>query len=132
MTPAITLTAAQAETVLSALDDAAEARRERAAATCGDCAVHPVELCPDHEAELNRASEYDALAARLYAVLDGQPAGPGPVSDAAVRAAVAATDAGGGGGLWNLGGTGPEQAALEARKHIIRVALSASVVNGDH
>ena len=134
MAATITLTPAQAETVLSALDDAAEARRERAAATCHECATHPAELCPDHEADLNRASEYDGLAAALYAVLDGQRAGPPPiaVSEAAMRAAIAATYAGGGSGLWNLAGTGPDEPAREARKHIIRAALAAgAAVNGD-
>lgn len=90
MTLAITLTGARAETVLCALYDAAEARRERAATTCHACAEHPAELCPDHEADLNRASEYEALAARLYAVLDSQPALAPPVDPGRRRAALAA------------------------------------------
>ncbi len=143
MRAAVTLTAMQAETVLSALDDAAEARRERAAATCHECAVHPAELCPGHEADLNRASEYDALAGHLYDTLAAQPAslppatvgagGPGPVSKAAMRAVIAATHAGGGSGLWNLAGTGPAGPAREARKHIIRAVLAAgATANGGH
>jgi hypothetical protein len=104
-------------------------RRERAAATCGDCAVHPAELRPGHEADLNRADEYDALSARRYTALDTQPAGPGPVTEDAMRAAIAATHAGGGSDLRNLAAAGPDAPAREARKHIIRAALAAGAAH---
>jgi hypothetical protein len=71
--PALTLTSAQAETVLAALDDAAGARRDRAAAYCVDCARHPDSLCGDHAADLGRAGEYDTLAGQLAEPLAGHP-----------------------------------------------------------
>jgi hypothetical protein len=55
----------QAATVLAALDFAAEYRRYRASLTCAACAVHPAELCEDHATDLDRADEYDRLAAKL-------------------------------------------------------------------
>ncbi|MBO0820995.1 MAG: hypothetical protein J2P26_09120 [Nocardiopsaceae bacterium] len=67
--PAITLTAGQAETVLAALDDAAGARRDRAAACCECCSRYPAGACAD----LTRAREYDTLAGQLAGSLAGHP-----------------------------------------------------------
>jgi hypothetical protein len=63
--PAPVLDPGQRAMVLRALDVAAEYWRYRASLTCQDCADHPAEVCPDHAADLNRADEYDALAARI-------------------------------------------------------------------
>lgn len=60
-----TLTAAEAATVLGALDVAAEYRRYRAGLTCQACAAHPAGLCEDHQADLDAAAAYEDLAARI-------------------------------------------------------------------
>jgi hypothetical protein len=58
------LGAGQAATVLSALEDASEGIRERAA-YCPACASHPADLCEEDADRLSRAETYDHLAARL-------------------------------------------------------------------
>lgn len=63
--PAVTLDPGQAATVLDALAFAAQCRRHRASLTCGACGQHPAELCEDHAADLDRADDYDATAAKL-------------------------------------------------------------------
>jgi hypothetical protein len=63
--PAVTLGYDQAATALDALAVAAEYRRYRASLTCEACAQHPAELCEDHAADLDRADEYDRLAAQI-------------------------------------------------------------------
>jgi hypothetical protein len=63
--PAVTLGQDQAAIALEALEVAAEYRRFRASVTCQACADHPAELCDDHQADLDEADEYDALAARI-------------------------------------------------------------------
>lgn len=68
---AITVTAGQAETVLAALDDAAGARRDRAAPYCEYCSRHPAGACTDHAADLTRAGDYDSLAGQLAGSLAG-------------------------------------------------------------
>jgi hypothetical protein len=60
---AAALDGAELSTVLAALDEAAEYKRDRAA-NCPDCDADP-ELCGTCEYRLGRAGEYDALAARL-------------------------------------------------------------------
>lgn len=60
--------AAELAIVLDALGSAAEYRRYRASLTCEACDSHPDEQCGDHAADLSRAAEYDALAARLAAL----------------------------------------------------------------
>jgi hypothetical protein len=51
--------------ILAALDDAAEARRERAACQCPDCATDPTGRCEQHRADLQTAAAYSSLHARL-------------------------------------------------------------------
>jgi hypothetical protein len=63
--PAVTLDHGQAATAADALEVAAEYRRYRASLTCEACAASPTEVCPDHEADLDRADEYDALARQI-------------------------------------------------------------------
>ncbi len=59
------LTSNQTTTVADALEVAAEYRRYRASLTCEACAASPTEVCPDHEADLDRADEYGALARQI-------------------------------------------------------------------
>jgi hypothetical protein len=61
--------------VQAALADAAAYRTEHAGSWCGDCSVHPAELCDQHAADLDAAGAYDALAAAIAAALT---AAPGP------------------------------------------------------
>jgi hypothetical protein len=61
---AVGLGAGQLGTILDALDQAAEYKRDRAA-TCPDCDASPAELCGTCEWRLARADEYDALAETL-------------------------------------------------------------------
>ncbi len=63
--PVVTLTADEAATALDALEVAAEYRRYRASLTCEACATSPVEVCPDHEADLDRADAYDTLTRQI-------------------------------------------------------------------
>ena len=56
---------ADVATVLDGLAVATEYRRYRASLTCEACAMHPAELCEDHATDLDRADEYDRLAAQL-------------------------------------------------------------------
>jgi hypothetical protein len=58
----------QAVTVLSALQDASEAIRERAA-HCPTCWSHPADLCDEDADQLSRAEAYDHLAAKLREVM---------------------------------------------------------------
>jgi hypothetical protein len=58
------LTGAHLNTVLDALEVAAEYKRDLAA-TCPDCEAHPAELCGTCEYRLATADGYDALAATL-------------------------------------------------------------------
>jgi hypothetical protein len=52
--------------MLAALEDAAAARRERAAQQCTDCnRLEDGKRCPDHLADTERAAAYYWLAARL-------------------------------------------------------------------
>jgi hypothetical protein len=60
----VVLTDAQRDTVLDALDVAADYKRDRAA-TCPDCEASPAELCGTCEWRLAHADEYDALAETL-------------------------------------------------------------------
>ncbi len=62
--PAVTLDEDQAATVLSALEDASEHIRERAA-NCPECMASPADLCDGCSDRLNRAGAYDALAGTL-------------------------------------------------------------------
>jgi len=48
---------------LDALAFAAEARRERVDQACGDCEMD--RMCESHATDLDRADEYDQLAARI-------------------------------------------------------------------
>jgi hypothetical protein len=61
------LDAGQAAIVLSALEDASEGIRERAA-YCPACRSHPAELCEEDAERLSRADAYDHLADRLREV----------------------------------------------------------------
>jgi hypothetical protein len=54
-----------AETVLSALQDAAEGNRDRAA-HCSDCATAPADLCDLCADRLSRADNYDQLASEIW------------------------------------------------------------------
>ncbi len=60
------LTADDTDTVLGALDVAAEYREYRAGLTCAACAAHPAEVCDDHLADLEAAGKYRALAGRIW------------------------------------------------------------------
>lgn len=51
--------------ITAALEDAAEARTERAAAECVDCATSGDGRCDTHRDDLARAGQYRALAERL-------------------------------------------------------------------
>ncbi len=62
---AVTLDAAQLETVLDALDDAVELRHGIGGRECADCDAHPAGLCEDHAADLGRADRYAATARQL-------------------------------------------------------------------
>lgn len=59
------LTAADAATAVAGLTDAADYHEYRASLTCADCAAHPADLCPGHEAALDAAAAYRELAGRL-------------------------------------------------------------------
>jgi hypothetical protein len=63
--PVVVLDQDQAATAVDALEVAAEYRRYRASLACEACAARPAELCEDHAADLDRAEDYDRLAARL-------------------------------------------------------------------
>jgi hypothetical protein len=52
-------------TIAAALEDAAASRRERVAAYCHDCVSNPAGARDDHLNDLDRAGEYDVLAARI-------------------------------------------------------------------
>ena len=60
-TPAVIVSAGQVKTLLAALDDAAEYKRDRAA-TCADCTDQPCTTC---QWRLHAADAYDHLAAQL-------------------------------------------------------------------
>ncbi|HEY6275605.1 MAG TPA: hypothetical protein VIX86_04665 [Streptosporangiaceae bacterium] len=62
--PAVVLDHGQAVTVLSALEDASEGIRERAA-NCPDCDTSPADLCDECSDRLARADAYDRLAGQL-------------------------------------------------------------------
>jgi hypothetical protein len=59
------LTEAQRASVLDALAVAAENRVYRASLTCDACGTHPAELCDDHQADLDAAEQYHAIAAQI-------------------------------------------------------------------
>jgi hypothetical protein len=61
---AASLDADQAAIVLSALEDASDGIRERAA-NCPACRSHPADLCDEDTDRLYRAEAYDHLAAKL-------------------------------------------------------------------
>jgi hypothetical protein len=61
---AAALGADQSATVLSALEDASDGIRERAA-YCPACRTHPAALCDEDADRLSRAEAYDHLAAKL-------------------------------------------------------------------
>lgn len=62
--PAIRLSADDAAVVLGALDVAADYQHEMAAC-CPECGARPEGLCPTCDWRLDRAREYDAVAARI-------------------------------------------------------------------
>jgi hypothetical protein len=62
---AAVLDAAQLDTVLGALDEAAESRQEHGARPCGECGSRADGLCEDHGADLERAGRYAATARQL-------------------------------------------------------------------
>ena len=62
---AVVLTRDQADTVAAALAEAADARTERAAAYCYECASHPAGACESHLDDLDRAQEYRELGRQL-------------------------------------------------------------------
>jgi hypothetical protein len=55
----------QVATVLAALDTAVEYREYRASMPCPACDNHPAGLCSDHQADLEAAEAYRALADRI-------------------------------------------------------------------
>jgi hypothetical protein len=61
------LTTAQLGTMLGALDDAAAARMDRAAAWCDDCRAAPDECCEGHAGDLDVADAYRQVARELRA-----------------------------------------------------------------
>jgi hypothetical protein len=65
--PAVVFGRDQAVLVLSALEDASDGIRERAA-YCPACAAHPADLCDECSDRLADAEVYDALAAQLREV----------------------------------------------------------------
>jgi hypothetical protein len=65
---ALALGAGQAGIVLSALEDASEGIRERAA-YCPACRSHPADLCEEDAERLGRADAYDQLADRFQEVM---------------------------------------------------------------
>jgi hypothetical protein len=76
-------------TVLAALADAAEHKRERAA-RCPDCDARPTDLCLTCERRLAVADEYDALAASLRGDGGGHDQGPLSAAHRRCRPAIAA------------------------------------------
>ena len=65
-TPVAALDAAQLDTVLDALADAAEYRYGHAGTVCGDCdSPDGPGLCPDHQRDLERRDGYIALSGQL-------------------------------------------------------------------
>jgi hypothetical protein len=58
---AVIVSASQVKTLLAALDDAADYKRDRAA-TCADCADQPCTTC---QWRLHAADAYDHLAAQM-------------------------------------------------------------------
>jgi hypothetical protein len=72
---AVTLTRADASTVVAALDIAADYKRDRAE-TCADC---PDQSCPTCETRLRDARAYDGMAGRLaWAAEAARASRPGP------------------------------------------------------
>jgi len=73
---AVTVPAGEVKTLLSALDVAADYKRDRAAA-CADCASQSCLTC---ESRLQHARAYDRLAAHLIQAAEASATAPGPVS----------------------------------------------------
>jgi len=73
---AVTVPAGEVKTLLSALDVAADYKRDRAAA-CADCASQSCLTC---ESRLQYARAYDRLAAHLIQAAEASATAPGPVS----------------------------------------------------
>jgi hypothetical protein len=80
--PAVVVSAGRVKTLLAAMDDAAEYKRDRAA-TCADCADQPCTAC---QWRLQAADAYDDLAAQLIQAADASavrqhaPGHPAPAS----------------------------------------------------
>lgn len=73
---AVVLTRAQAVEVVVALIDAAAYRRDLADQPCQGCDTHPAGLCDTCSGHLDRADDYDALAASLDT---NEPVGEEPI-----------------------------------------------------
>ena len=69
-TPAVIVSADQVKTLLAALDDAAENKRDRAA-TCADCTDQPCTSC---QWRLQAADAYDHLAVQLIQATEASAA----------------------------------------------------------
>ncbi len=72
----IDLTTAEISAVLGALEAAAGYRRHRASLTCDDCTASPARACESHAADLDRAGDYDAVAARIEEAVTGHVTRP--------------------------------------------------------
>jgi hypothetical protein len=70
-----TLTKADAESIMRALEDAEGYRRLRADQWCLNCETAPQCACQDHLADLDLADAYRDLAATLAGVLPEPPGG---------------------------------------------------------
>jgi len=67
----IDLTTAEISAVLDALEAAAGYRRYRTSLNCDDCTASPARACESHAADLDRAGDYDAVAARIEEAVTG-------------------------------------------------------------
>ena len=63
--PVAALDAAQLDTVLDALDDAADYRQLRSPASCADCRTADPGRCDDHGRDADLTRRYDALSRQL-------------------------------------------------------------------
>ena len=93
---AVIVSADRVKTLLAALDEAAEYKRDRAA-TCADCADQSCGTC---QWRLQAASAYDQLTTRLLETAAvppasvGRPPGPEPTSGSSARPHQADKEAG--------------------------------------
>jgi hypothetical protein len=77
--PAVIVTAAEVKTLLAALDDAADYKRDRAE-TCADCAD---QSCPTCQSRLQAAAAYDQIARKMSQAAEASAArqrAPGPAA----------------------------------------------------